>query len=324
MRQDTTHLVVLGGGTFGTSLGAALAKAGNRVTLIVRDQSVAESINIRRVNEKYLPDAKLPRDLKASCAMEDVSTAGMVFLAVPSRSILETAATIRPILQTRACVINLAKGLHEETLTLDRALANELPGVVIGSLKGPNFARPLLHGAPTGMTLALSDLTRSKEVLQVFEGSNVSVEAHLDLSGVEFVAAVKNVFAVVMGICDAIEDNPNTRFMILSKIIAECHRLLIHFGFDPSVMFTYAGLGDMLMTSLNDTSRNRTLGLLIGRGFNFVTQGAGPVTEGKKATRLLTQHTIATAGHFPIIHGLDEVFEGKKSPQEYFKSLAKG
>ncbi|NDY90965.1 NAD(P)H-dependent glycerol-3-phosphate dehydrogenase [Ideonella livida] len=321
--QPPPSLVVLGGGTFGTSLAAALARTGRPVTLVVRDPQVVASIQTRRVNEKYLPDARLPKGIHATAEIAVAASAQAVFLAVPSHSLLATAGLLQPLLRPGTVVLNLAKGLHEHHITLDRALQQVLPHCAVGALKGPNFARPLLHGAPTGMTLALPPGVAPGRGQAWFQGSNVQVEEHADVSGIEFVAAVKNVIAIAMGLCDAIEDNPNTRFMVVSKLIAEAHRLVGHFGYDPSVMFTFAGLGDMLMTSLNDASRNRTLGLLIGRGFDFVGQTGGPVMEGRKATRLLAAHTQTEADRFPIVHHLDQVFSAGLSPQAFYQRVTK-
>lgn len=316
--------VVVGGGAFGTALGSVIASTGMVVQLLVRDEGQRDDINLRHCNSQYLPDTRLPDSLRATTDIaEALHLSPCVFLAVPSSSLGSIAEQLRPHLRPGTCVLNLAKGLHLETLTLDRLLARALPSQVIGALKGPNFARPLLHGAPSGMTLALSDPSLCGEVQALFRRTAVHTETWDDLSAIEFVSAIKNVFAVVMGICDAIEDNPNTRFMILKMIVSESHSLLDFFGFDPKVLFTYAGLGDMLMTAMNDTSRNRTLGLLIGRGFDFIQQVSGPVTEGKKAARLLRQRTDAARERFPLISAVDAIFDGQLAPQLFHRNITR-
>lgn len=313
-------VIVLGGGAFGTSIATVLARKNLDATLLVRTEEHARAINVDRCNHRYLPDFRLPRRVRASTRAECVSDARVILLTVPSHSVLSTVRAIRPYLAPGACVLNLAKGLHAEYVTMDRALAVELPGVVIGSLKGPNFARPMLHGASSGMTLAVDHDGMRSEVADMFAGSTIQIEHWHGTGDVEFVSAMKNVLAIAMGICDAIEDNPNTRFMVVHKIINEARRLLRQFEYDADVLFTYAGFGDLLMTALNDTSRNRTLGLLIGRGFDFNHQESGPVLEGRRSTHLLCSR-LRDEDQLSIVKTLDAVFEGAMSPQEFHKSL---
>jgi len=313
--------VIVGGGAFGTAFAAVLARTGIEVGMLMRDATLAESINTRQVNPKYLPDAKIPRGVFASVEAASVlHHAEHVFLAVPSKGLVDKVTEILPHLPADACLINLSKGMHPELITLDRAIKQAAPQHTIGAIKGPNFARPLLHGAPSGMTLAVEDVRRQQPILDLFRETNVQMETWPRVADVEFAGAMKNVLAVAMGICDAIEDNANTRFLIIQKMINEARALLQVFGHDAGVLFTYAGLGDMLMTALNDTSRNRTLGLLIGRGFDF-TQVGGPVLEGRKSTRLLREHLQGRETEHALLAQLDAIFEGTLSPQEFYRNL---
>lgn len=316
-------VVVIGGGAFGTAIACAIAQSTADVTLLVRSREQADSINLHRRNIKYLPDYKLPKRVKASTGRECLRKADVIFLALPAQAIGSTCRAIGSLLRRDAVVINLAKGLHEKFFTLDRAMASALPGRTLGALKGPNFARPMLQGAPSGMTLAMSDPARARAIHLLFRNSAVTVEDWHDLGAVEFIGAVKNVLAIIMGICDATEDNPNTRFLVIQRILREANLLLETFRFHPGVLFTFAGCGDLLMTSLSDSSRNRTLGLLIGRGFEFASSAAGPVLEGRRTIGIITSRLAQERREHPLLFALEAVFRNELSPQQFFKQITR-
>lgn len=312
-------VVVIGAGAFGTAIACTVSHDAEQVILLVRDEDQASSINTSKSNKKYLPDFRLPNKVNATTDIVSVAGADVVFLATPAGSIDKVCESIRHLLKETALVVNLAKGLHPECLTLDVLIRKMLPATVtVAALKGPNFARPLIQGAPSGMTLAMSAQGCNKVIKNLFKSSVVTVEDWYDLSAVEFISAIKNVLAIVMGICDATEDNPNTRFMIVKKLFDEANFLLRSFGYDPSVMLTYAGCGDLLMTALNDTSRNRTLGLLIGRGFGFSNVDSGPITEGRRTVSMINNKMNDIGDRHDVFSSLEDVFKERLTPQEFF------
>ena len=314
------NAVIIGGGAYGTALACTVAHCAE-VTILVRSEDQATAINNEHRNIKYLPDFRISEKIQASCNFESVSSADVVFLATPAHSIDGICTEIKSHLRPNTIIVNLAKGLHIEHFTLDKAINHHLPGQIVASLKGPNFARPLLQGAPSGMTLAITQPERMNCVRQLFNKSAVSVEEWSDIGAVEFISAVKNVFATIMGICDATEDNPNTRFMVVQRLLKEASLLLETFGYHPGVLLTFAGCGDLLMTALNDSSRNRTLGLLIGRGFEFSTSGRGPVLEGRRTIGLINRRLTDSKEKHSMLFALEDVFEKKLSPQEFFRQL---
>jgi glycerol-3-phosphate dehydrogenase (NAD(P)+) len=302
----------------------ALACSALRTSSVTSVPLRASAINQTRRNERYLPDYRLPRNVRAAAGFDAIDAAELLLLAVPSHSVEGTCRLLRPRLRPGAAVLNLAKGLHPEFITMNTAIERELPDAQVGALKGPTFARPLLHGSPSGMTLALADAALQARVMALFAGSSAVLERWASVGDVEFVGGIKNVLAIAVGICDAIEENPNTRFLVIKEVINEAHALLVHFGFDPGVLLTYAGLGDLLMTGLNDTSRNRTLGLLIGRGFEFAHQVSGPVLEGRRSTSLLCSRLPPDGTGFPVVRALSAVFEQQLSPQQFHNRITGG
>ncbi len=317
------HAVVIGGGAFGTAMSCALAQSCSEVTLLVRSKTQERSINNERRNSEYLPEYKLPKKVKASTRRDCLGSADAVFLALPSYTIGSIGRVIGPHLKSNAIVVNLAKGLHAQHLTLDKALAEALPGATIASLKGPTFARPMMYGAASGMTLAMSPTGRAAEIHRMFRHSAMAIEDWPDIGSVEFISAAKNVFAIIQGICDAIDDNPNTRFLVMQKVLAAADRLLQALSFDPQVLFTYAGCGDLLMTSLSDSSRNRTLGLLMGRSFVLPVASTGPLLEGQRSIDIITSRLEHDRDTHPLIFALLAVFKGEVSPQQFFRELTR-
>jgi glycerol-3-phosphate dehydrogenase (NAD(P)+) len=317
------HPVVIGGGSFGTAIGCALAQTCSNVTILVRCKQQALEISSNRRNSKYFPEYKLPKKVKATVDFTCLNDADVVFLALPAHAIQDTCDRIQSVVTPNTPVLNLAKGLHDKCFTLDKAIRRALPANPIGALKGPSFSRPILQGAPSGLTVAMSSPDLNHQIRQLFRNSSIMVDEWHDVSAVEFISAVKNVLAIVMGIGDATEDNPNTRFLIMQKILHEANSLLEAFHFDARVLFTYAGCGDLLMTSLSDNSRNRTLGLLIGRGFAFTSSASGPVLEGKRSIRIITSRLKNDKEHHPLLFALENVFRETMSPEEFFTMITR-
>lgn len=315
--------LVVGAGAFGTAMAAGFAQAGRKVDLLVRKPEVADDINIRRMNSEYLPGVSLSERISAVCEPRRSSAYSAVFLAVPSHSLLTVAAALAEDIEPGVPFFNLAKGFHQEYLTFDEALKTVLPQHPVGALKGPSFARPLAQGAPTGLTVACSDPRGCQRLLEYCAHGKIHLEVWDKLGEVEFVSGLKNVYAIVMGLCDALDDNPNSRFMMLKKIIEEARQVLIDFNYSPDVLYTYAGLGDMLMTALNDSSRNRTLGLLMGRGFSFSGEVKGPLTEGRKSVNLLKRHALGMGKNYDLIFGLAEVFSEELTPLQFYGRFLK-
>lgn len=316
-----SSIAIIGGGAFGTAIACVLSRGNEKINLFVRDEIQADSINQKRKNTKYLPDFKLPKKLKATVDINSCNEADIIFLAVPTKALESTCIALKSIIKSDAIIVNLSKGLHTDHFTLDRLVSHHLPENVFCSLKGPTFARPLMFGAPAGMTLGCHDPNVIAQVKSIFRTGPVSIEEWSNPTEIEFISAIKNVLAIIVGICDATEDNPNTRFLVVNKIFREANLLLKAFRFETQTLFTYAGCGDLLMTALNDSSRNRTLGLLIGRGFDFRSSSSGPLMEGHRTLQLILKHLETINSKHSLLIDLDRVLKEELSPQEFFQLI---
>ena len=288
MEEEKTKICVVGAGAIGTALANALAHNSDLdVILYSIEEQVVESINQSQYNQKYFPNTKLTWRLKATGDVNILSENEFIFLAIPSSVILSFVLENQHLLRPEAVLINMAKGLSkDEYFTIGESIQAHVDQKV-ATMKGPTFARDLIDKIPTAFTLgsAHEDLFPRFKAMMI--GTNVYLDYSNDLRGVELLSTMKNIYAIATGILDAQFDSPNLRFMFLTKAFYEMRSILIHFGGAKKTIFKYCGFGDFGLTALNDLSRNRTLGLLIGKGF-FSENISNMVLEGKNAVTIFS------------------------------------
>ncbi len=286
MEGSKTKICVVGAGAIGTALANSLAhKPELDVILYSIEPEVIESIIQTQFNHKYFPNTKLTWRLKATGDINVLSESEIIFLAIPSSVVLSFVLENELLMKEDAVLVNLAKGLSkDEYFTVAESLQANVSQKV-ATLKGPTFARDLIDKIPTAFTLASVHEDIFPQFKQIVKGTNVYLDFSTDLRGVELLSTMKNIYAISMGILDAQFDSPNLRFMFLTKAFNEMRSILIHFDGAKKTIFKYCGFGDFGLTSLNDLSRNRTLGLLIGKGF-FSENISNMVLEGQSAVAI--------------------------------------
>ncbi len=304
--------IVFGGaGAIGTSMGNILAAKDNLdVTLLTIEKDVVESINNCNVNHKYFPNIPLNKDLKATFDSNVLNTADIVFLAIPSVVTVGYVLKYQKILKPGAVLVNLAKGFSDDGKTIAESLIEKVDHPVC-SLKGPTFARELMNNIPTAFTLATPDPELYPRFNEMFNDTNIFIDYSSDVRGVELLSILKNIYAIVIGMVDAQFNSPNLRFLVFTRAFSEIKNIMLRFGGNLDTIFNYCGIGDFSLTSLNDLSRNRTLGLLIGKGFFTPNISDKVVLEGKIATivfyEALSKMDIPLS-EYPIIAELYKVF----------------
>lgn len=286
MEEKKTKICVVGAGAIGTALANSLAhKPELDVVLYSIEKDVIESIIQKQFNHKYFPNTKLTWRLKASGDVGVLSENEIIFLAIPSSAVLDFVLKNESLIQEDAVLVNLAKGLSkDEYFTVAESLQANVSQRV-ATLKGPTFARDLIDKIPTAFTLGSVHEDLFPRFKEMVKGTNIYLDFSTDLRGVEILSTMKNIYAISLGILDAQFDSPNLRFMFLTKAFNEMRSILIHFDGAKKTIFKYCGYGDFGLTALNDLSRNRTLGLLIGKGF-FSTNISNMVLEGKNAVAI--------------------------------------
>jgi glycerol-3-phosphate dehydrogenase (NAD(P)+) len=306
-----TKIIIAGAGAIGTALGNVLAAKNNfKVTLLSIEPDVVESINTKKVNIKYFPGNVLHPNLHATMENPVVKDAKALFFAVPSMVVQEVADKLHPFLSPETILVNLAKGYGSGSQTVAEILNSSFPNPV-ASFKGPAFARELINNVHTGFTVGSSDSVANSFFKELAKDTCIHLDFSDDLRGVELVSILKNIYAIAMGIVDAHFNSPNLRFLVLTNAFNEIRALLKLLGGREETLFRYCGIGDFGITALNDLSRNRTLGLLIGKGFFNETISDKVVLEGKMAINIIrneigTKHQNLDS--FPIFRELYRIF----------------
>ncbi|MEI7664036.1 MAG: NAD(P)H-dependent glycerol-3-phosphate dehydrogenase [Bacteroidota bacterium] len=324
MEKQNDKIALIGAGTIGTALGNVLAGTGRESILLHSIETrVVESINQTHINTKYFPNMVLHPNLRATVDGALLEQCGIIFLAIPSVVMIDYLKTIRGHLPPDALFVNLAKGFGQGSKTISECLKEEFPNRVC-SMKGPSFAGEIINRMPTGFTVGYDNSGLNATIQEMFRGTNIHLDFSSDLLGVEILSILKNIYAVVMGIVDAQFNSPNLRFLVLTKAFREMHRILKWFGGQEETLFKYCGYGDFTLTALNDLSRNRTLGLLIGKGFFTEHVSHELVLEGKTAAEIFYKEiskTMPVEHHFPIIAELYMIFHSKYDISQFVNRI---
>lgn len=266
-----TTVAVLGAGAWGTALASHAARLGHDVRIWALEPEVADEITRRHTNSVYLADVPLPETIRASSDVaEVVRGADVVLLVPPSQHLRNVAEQIAPALGPAAIAVVATKGIEEESLKLmSEVLAETWPDVAperIAFLSGPSFALEVARGKPTDVVVASRGIATARKIQQLIHAPLFRVYASGDPVGVQVGGAIKNVMAVAVGACDALDFGNNARAAIMTRGLAEMTRLGVALGANPLTFLGMAGVGDLILTCTGELSRNRTLGKQIAAG----------------------------------------------------------
>jgi glycerol-3-phosphate dehydrogenase (NAD(P)+) len=292
------EIAVVGAGSWGTALAKVLADKGAKVTLWGRSPGQLAEIDRARVNAKYLPNAKLPETLRTDPELER-AVAGKPFVVsvVPSHTVREVFSRAGRAMDPSAITISASKGIENETLeTMDEVLKEVLPGRLgtnLAFLSGPSFAKEVGAGLPTAVVMASRDRSIAEHASQLFQAERFRVYTSDDVAGVELGGALKNVMAIAAGVADGMGLGHNSRAALITRGLAEISRLAVRRAANPLTLAGLAGMGDLVLTCTGDLSRNRTVGIGLGRGqkLSEVLAGMSQVAEGVKTTK--SAHDLA-------------------------------
>lgn len=315
------EIVFVGSGAIATAVGNVLArKAVYNVTLLSIEEEVVESINEQRVNIAYFPNVKLSRNIKATTNIDVLKFADFIFMAIPSTAVVGYLKNNKQYINSNAIIVNLAKGFGKDDRLIPECIMEFMSNPIL-TMKGPSFAREIINRQDTGFTLASYNTEHFNEVAELFENTNIHFDFSTDMDGVEYASIMKNIYAIVIGLLDANYDSANMRSLIITKAINEMRSLLINFGGKDITMFNYCGFGDFSLTALNDMSRNRTLGLLIGKGFFNSGISEKVVLEGRIAVDVFyqkVQDSHIDINAYPLMSELYHVFNDNDYPTKKF------
>lgn len=282
------RLAVLGAGAWGTALAASWS-AQHDVTLWGRNAAEMQALSAERINARYLPGCPLPPALRCS---SDLGTtllgAEAVVLAVPSGGLRAVVAALaaRP---TLPALVWVSKGFEPGSGKLPHQIISELLPAQreIAVLSGPSFAQEVAQGLPTALTLAAQDNALARRLAEALSSHRLRLYAHDDVIGVEIGGALKNVMAIAAGICDGLGLGHNARAALITRGLAEMTRLGVRMGGHSETFMGLSGLGDLVLTTTGDLSRNRQVGLRLARGqaLDAILAELGHVAEGVTTAR---------------------------------------
>ena len=295
------RVAVIGAGAWGTALAIQAARAGNAVTLWVRDPARAREIDAARESPR-LPGARLPEVI---CATAEMPDADAVLLAVPMQHLRGIAALVPP---GCAPLVACAKGVEQGTLRLPLEVLNELhPGRPAAVLTGPNFAAEIAAGKPAATVLAAIDPSLRARLASLLGTPAFRIYGNDDPIGAQIGGAAKNVVAIAAGAVIGAGLGENARAGLITRGLAELGRLAVALGGRAETVMGLSGLGDLLLTCTSASSRNFSLGLALGRGeaLGTVLAARSAVTEGVATAPALVARAEAT--ELPICHAVAEL-----------------
>ncbi|MFW5486209.1 MAG: NAD(P)H-dependent glycerol-3-phosphate dehydrogenase [Sphaerochaetaceae bacterium] len=312
------HIIIAGSGVFGTALAHRLAwNTDNRITLYSIESEVVRDINENHQNSKYFPGRHLNGSISATDDISCAYDADYIFLAIPSSQIETYTRKIFPHTNKDVIVVNLSKGLSDD----GSFLTNSIPFENLVSLKGPTFAVELINGVPSGMTVG-GPQRLFPSIKEIFIDTGISLDYTKDIHGVELMSVLKNMYAIAIGIVSGRYNSANVDFLVMTRSVNEMRDIVELYGCDKETIFTYCGIGDLGLTSLTDLSRNRTLGLLIGKGFSNDPKSS-TVIEGLRTIRLLGE-LVREKGYesrFTVLESLYNLVYGDYSLNDYIISV---
>jgi len=289
---SANRVAVIGAGSWGTALAMVAARNQLDVTLWAREPEVALEINRTHRNPFYLSDFELPKNLRATTALEDaIDGADFALLVVPSHAMREIATQLGPGLKNETVLVNAAKGVENSTLMrMEEVVADVLRERFVpryATLSGPSFALEVAKGDPTAIVAASSDRAASELIQRSLSSPSFRVYTNTDVVGVELGGAVKNVVAIAAGVVRGLGFGTNAVAAIITRGLAEMTRLALTQGARAETMAGLAGLGDLVLTCTGELSRNRYVGIEMGRGRKLaeILGEMREVAEGVKTTR---------------------------------------
>jgi glycerol-3-phosphate dehydrogenase (NAD(P)+) len=314
---------VLGAGSWGTVV-AALASG--PVRLWARRDELAREINATRRNEHYTGELAFGEDLVATASLaEACDGAAAVLVAVPSSGFRAVANELAEVIPNDAPVLSLTKGIERGShATMTTVLRDCLPDASIGVLTGPNLAKELALGMPAACVVALADEDGSRLVQARLHGPSFRVYTTTDVTGCEVAGATKNVLAIAAGVSDGLGFGDNTRATIITRGLAEMGRLGVAMGGVALTFGGLAGVGDLVATCTSDRSRNRRVGIAIGKGASVaeaVTE-VGEVAEGVVSAEPLVALAWDRGVELPICEQVAAMVLGAATPAEALATLA--
>ena len=313
------NITILGAGTWGTALARVLCNAGNAVTVW---SALPEEI--RQLNEsrrhKNLPNMQIPAGIRFTDDLREACEGGeMLFFAVPSVYVRETARKAAPFIEKGKIIVDVAKGIEPVTLnTMSRVIGEEIPGASVVAFSGPTHAEEVAQDLPTTIVSACGDIRLAEKVQDVFSDTCMRVYTNTDVPGVELCGALKNIIALAAGISAGLGYGDNTKAALITRGLAEMRRLGQAMGCRDETFAGLAGIGDLIVTATSRHSRNNQCGYLIGQGYTpeEAIRRVGMVVEGINALPAAMSLKEKYHVEMPIVEAVNRIIHDGENPAD--------
>lgn len=314
---------VLGAGAWGTALAKALADKKFPTKVWALHDELAQSINTTHENKRYLPGFTLPDTLTSTADLEEcLHDAELVVLVVPSHAMREVTLKAKDLIPKTALLCSASKGIENESLMLMSDVLVDTLGKDVEPrltyLSGPSFAKEVAAGMPTAVVVAGKDHDNTKAVQREWATDKLRVYSSDDVVGVEMGGALKNVIAIAAGAIDGLGFGHNSRAGMITRGLFEIGQLAMKRGGNPLTVAGLSGMGDLVLTCTGDLSRNRTVGVELGKGRKLpdILAGLGHVAEGVKTSKSAYDLSIREGVEMPITHEVYRVLYEGKHPRQ--------
>jgi glycerol-3-phosphate dehydrogenase (NAD(P)+) len=324
--QRPVSICVAGGGSWGTALAHHLAGRGHDVTLWLRDSRRSQAINAKHENPRYLAGYPLRKSLAATTDPAALARE-IIVSAIPCQELRAWLNAHKNRFAEGTILVNAAKGMETGTLALGHTVAGDVLGRPAGrgyaALSGPSFAAEVMKELPTAVVLASRDESLAHYLQGIFSGPSFRCYASSDIIGVEMGGALKNVMAIAAGLCDGLELGLNSRAALITRGLAEICRLGLACGAREHTFMGLSGLGDLILTCTGQLSRNRQVGLRLGRGesVDSILQSLGMVAEGVTTTAAAHELACRLQTESPLVSTVHSIVQKAHSPLKAVRTL---
>ncbi len=325
-----TKIAVIGGGSWGTALAIAMtrSRAAHQVSLWVLEPEVCEAIRTRRVNDVFLPGFTIPNSVEPTNDLAAaVRGAGVILGVIPSAHARATYTRMLPHVSPDTAFVSATKGLDHGNLKRITEVIHEVCAPKfhprVAALSGPSFAKEVAKGDPTAVVIASPDEELARMVQAEFSGPTFRLYANDDVVGVELGGAVKNIIAIAAGVCDGLGFGHNTVAALITRGLAEMTRLCVAMGGRRETMAGLAGMGDLVLTCTGGLSRNRSVGVELGKGrkLDEIVGSMRMIAEGVGTTAAAMKLAQKLGVEMPITEQMHAVLYENRPPLEAIREL---
>jgi glycerol-3-phosphate dehydrogenase (NAD(P)+) len=321
-----SRITVLGAGAWGTALALSLARrGGHQLCLWSHSTALAEQLADAGENLRYLPGFTLPVDIQITSDLpRAIFEADILLCVTPSQHLRGVITHIAPMLTRNQIILSASKGLEEASFLRMSQVVASVTGNPFAVLSGPSFAQEVAAGIPTAVVVASNILPIAQTIQRDFTSPTLRVYTNEDVAGVELGGALKNVIALAAGVASGLNLGYNSSAALITRGIAEVTRLAVACGGRRQTLAGLSGIGDLVLTCTGSLSRNRSVGIELGRGrqLNDIIAGLnGKVAEGVRSTAAALGLAARYAVEMPITEQMDAILHRNKSPKEAIREL---